>query len=877
MVPRVDFDTWKNLLSPVKQHLGNRLQEILTSESGNERNKEIVGQILATWFPEQSSMTFDILMNASDAQFREMYGRLVINDEIESACSQKLVETRELHWNNPKIINGTMEADNAEWAQVTEGLRDEISIYQGHIDSHQIICFNLPLDRLLPISNQLKGTGYRPSRVRTSIDGDGQCLVACLWVRDGVDWKLHVGETSQRIQSLNKLYHESWIEAEDCSFCGSKRNRNSFIGLWVSHEVAEKGLWTATEHGGQRSIELDLSANALEMTLECTGIGLGYEWIRLNGSSVENSEPVFCAIALHNDMRSDWVTEKFSLDWFGMCTNPGIRRVRDTTMFSEVDEETDLRTLKFQGIYHLGDGFRSHRILSLDKNKHLESARILTAEDYRCVSVDQVIEDGKSWYLSVWRRPSVNAGYLRPLWRQQARSIAILLKSDQEYLDVLKYLRTTEDNTVRTEFIHSAATMGVRPERLIELLVKEENPGIQYGLTIAIGEFLPQEIRPEILAKLHVYLRQQLAKADQIAPRSAALWLCKKWNWSTDVVISPDKKTLPPEPQPGDWFENSQGQAFYVIESPKVLMEDRFINIEKQIYPRKSANIYANLLAVSATRVTIGQFENFTAATGKEIDSVVFDESGVDRHPDQPVYQVNMFTLAEYCNWLSKAEGIPESEWCFIPDAEGKYGPRMQSAPDFITRTGYRPLTFYESECYLDRNDTNDFYGNNSAFRPRYIAGYGRRFGTQKDNHIFSVFEQTPSHTGDFVYAFGFRAIGPILLKYDRSFLKYRSIGNPNSNGFENAPSVIEFASGRSSDAIGEASYIKLGNFSFDGRRQSRESVFPGILNYSPDQVFHSYRRESFEMESIRSPTTDHFFIDQNEGSSIRLARTIRN
>jgi formylglycine-generating enzyme required for sulfatase activity len=59
-------------------------------------------------------------------------------------------------------------------------------------------------------------------------------------------------------------------------------------------------------------------------------------------------------------------------------------------------------------------------------------------------------------------------------------------------------------------------------------------------------------------------------------------------------------------------------------------------------------------------------------------------------NPEGPVSGVNWFAAVAYCNWLSKREGLPEDEWCYLRNPKREFDLGMTIPADVLKRTGYR-------------------------------------------------------------------------------------------------------------------------------------------------------------------------------------------
>jgi eukaryotic-like serine/threonine-protein kinase len=348
------------------------------------------------------------------------------------------------------------------------------------------------------------------------------------------------------------------------------------------------------------------------------------------------------------------------------------------------------------------------------------------------------------------------------LAKRQANAAIALLKMNQP-AKVWPLLRHSPDPRARSYLIHRLSPLGIDPKAIVTRLGVETEVTIRRALLLSLGEFGEADFTP-VDRNTVLSMVQELYKSERDPGlHAAAEWLLRTWNqggWLKEVNDGWAKASRgrrrpetggvrgggppPQEPPvahaPGSprWYVNSQGQTFVVLPgpvefqmgSPKTEMnrEDRELPHRRRI---------GRSFALASTAVTLAQYRSLTRDKHEMGEKYTY-------HPDLPVVSVNWYKAAEYCNLLSRAENIPEDQWCYETGASGQVT-RLKA--NYLNLTGYRLPTEAEME-YATRagattsryfGETEELLGN-YAWYTKNSTDLIQRVGLKKPND-FGLFD----------------------------------------------------------------------------------------------------------------------------------------
>jgi eukaryotic-like serine/threonine-protein kinase len=334
--------------------------------------------------------------------------------------------------------------------------------------------------------------------------------------------------------------------------------------------------------------------------------------------------------------------------------------------------------------------------------------------------------------------PDVAEDAIEKLAKRQANAAVALLRMDRAE-KVWPLLKHSPDPRARSYLIHRLSPLGADVRALIKRLDQELDMTIQGALLLSLGEFGEQKFPLPERALVVEKLKNVYRNNPDPGVHGASEWLLRQWQqeqWLKQMDEQWRKgkhqreqrlERIRQELGQGkddanrQWYVNGQGQTMIIIPGPMEFRmgsptteADRHGGEDERRHRRRIGRSFA----IAAKAVTVEQFLRFNPR---------FTHREMQKYPEPtcPIGGVTWYEAAEYCNWLSKEEGLPEQEWCYEPNQDNQFAESMRLAPDYLKRAGYRLPTEAEWECACRAGTvTSRYYGETEELLEHY-AWYG--------------------------------------------------------------------------------------------------------------------------------------------------------
>jgi formylglycine-generating enzyme required for sulfatase activity len=324
------------------------------------------------------------------------------------------------------------------------------------------------------------------------------------------------------------------------------------------------------------------------------------------------------------------------------------------------------------------------------------------------------------------------------------------------------------DPTARSYLVQRLALIGSDPLTLMRRFDLEVDVSAKRALLVALGDF-PLELVPDaeqealagrllVLYREHPdpglhgaidwLIRQKWGKAKELAAVDAELASASRAKvlarGLADVGPLPVGLLLPAPvvAEKRYWFVNGEGQTFVVVRGPVEFTmgsppgEPGRIEGNEQPHRKRIPRTFA----IATKEVTVAEFVRFLPKPDHK--QFLRNNGG----PDTPAGAMKWYEAAEYCNWLSAREGIPEDQWCYAPNKAGKYDQGMLMKPGHLELTGYRLPTEAEWEFACRGGTvTARYHGRGEELLPRYAW-----YQNNADNRVWPVDVLRPNELGLF-------------------------------------------------------------------------------------------------------------------------------
>jgi len=683
---------WIHLMHPVRQSLVDPLSEIAHDQATTDERRTNALMALTVIIGDAPDRLAELVMTIDPNHFHVLLPALKKDQpRLASLLRRELKRELPRTWPVPSEV----------WPDPPRDyVIKQIESAFGIVTEHFAVCQTLPLADFEETCYQLGETGYRPIRFRPYVV-DGTVVVAGMWTRDNIEWRLKFGLSPDEYHAFNTTMRNTGFIPLDIA--GYFPERDTTL-------IQCAGLWMRAGHLRTLEVKIGPLTKELEDTLK------------------KEVELQLKTQTLHFVTGPDgrrWTSRIYHNRLLGRAE--GDTEIAATDRFADLPVDIPLRDVRFgpeielAGLWSSDYAYESNPSQAREPPDPVDRLKGLAAKGYRPAGVAVCTDATQPWQLAAWQWrlpaiPEVDQDVLAS--RQANAAIALVHLGELDHLrETLRHRPTPQ---LRTYLIHRMVPSGVDPVTILETLRNESDPSVRRALLLSLGKHAHDrrtkiDVR-QVLRDWRTVLCDLRRHNGDAGTESAFEWLFQSWGIEQEFDVSSD--LAPSDKVPRNWTISSQGHKLVQFEGPTDVLVGTPIS-ENGLRVASEYERIARIpwsFEISTTEVTIDQFERISieprerqlGATNRYAQSV-----------NCPVNEIACLDGMKYSRWLSEMEQIPEEEMCYPPIEQIHDGYVFPES--HLTKTGYRLPTFEEWEhaCRAGSR-TSRYYGYDPQLLPEY-------------------------------------------------------------------------------------------------------------------------------------------------------------
>ena len=196
-VNTVFLGSWLDALRPMSIKLKAPLATIFRDKDRPVKSERTLAtDILTDYASDDPDLIANLLMDADP----EAYADFILVAQRQESKTLPLFQAEiskkaTYSWNDPPL--------DPSWSTPDAILTAKIESAQGMLAERFAFCQTMPLEEFLKVVEQLRPSGYRPTRFRPYAEGK-TLRVAAVWTRDGRPWRLAHDQSTDEIRQTDE-------------------------------------------------------------------------------------------------------------------------------------------------------------------------------------------------------------------------------------------------------------------------------------------------------------------------------------------------------------------------------------------------------------------------------------------------------------------------------------------------------------------------------------------------------------------------------------------------------------------------------------------------------------------------------------------------